>query len=294
MNHPSLVRDGWFIRPRSSKTIHMLTTFRTPPGIQILDNIKDFFIKGRVYLRSDKFILFVCGGPLEAPKTAGVGTQYDCPIVPPQLCPLKTPKESHRKRFIDWAKGELKDFYCLLAEDALNSNFVGEDREFVNLSQFESIVASVSDGVLIFPESPGSYAEIGFFSRSEISKKTLVANLLDYQTDNSFLNLGPIHSISSAETFLQPVFLTESNGAINFDPIRKRLQNEFPLTTERQRLSYKEFKNLKIKERLCVTFEMVRLLQPVDLGTIRHAIAHCFKANPSNADIKHLLCSAPL
>ena len=246
----------------------MSISLSTRAGIRLLADIRRVFEKGRIYLRGDKVVFFVCGGPVDV---------------------VRDGEGSHRKNFLKWAARELPDFVCILAEDALSLNFVGESREFVNLSQFENVIASVSDGVVIFPESPGSHAEIGFFSNSpRVSKKTLVANLDSYHTHESFLNLGPIDSIYR-KTFLKPVHLKQSDGAIDFEPLGDRLRDQFPRIGERERLPYKKFGNLTFKERLCVTFEIIRLLQPVDLSTLRHVIAECFAAHPNKKEIKHLL-----
>lgn len=274
----------------------MLQTLKsTQSGKRLLDDIQNVFEKGRIYLRNDKTILFVCGGPvrpLESRERAHPNKFRRWPQLRSLLCPLKTARESQREKFLDWAARELPDFVFLLAEDALDRNLVGESREFVSLTDFEELLASVADGLLIFPESPGSHAEIGFFSNSpNVKTKTLVANLLEYQTKESFLTLGPIHQISSGKdpTFLQPVFLTESSGTIDFDPVRDRLRNNFKAAREPQYLPYKKFRELSYKERLCVAFEMVRLLEPVDINTLRYAIAKCFRTNQTSKDLRHLL-----
>ncbi|MGD0791276.1 MAG: retron St85 family effector protein [Terriglobales bacterium] len=275
----------------------MLRTLKsTQSGKRLLGDIQNIFEKGRIYLRNDKTILFVCGGPIDSFKTEKKGQLSKFrrwSQLRSLLTPLKPTKQSQREKFLVWAAREIPDFVCLLAEDALNNNFVGENREFVNLSQFESVVAFVADGVLIFPESPGSHAEIGFFSNSpRISRKTLVANLIEFQTEASFLNRGPIHQISSGKdpTFLPPVHLTKINGEVDFAPIRDRLRSEFRDAREPQHLLYGKFGKLNFKERLCVTFEMIRLLEPVDLSTLRYVIGQCFKTTPPlDKDLRHLL-----
>src|SRR5437867_2128987 len=113
----------------------MAHLFSNAAGQQLLATLRNVFQEKRVYHRQHRFIVFVCGGRLE--------------------------ENSLRKQFIDWAEGNLPEFVCLLAEEALKDNFAGEGRTFVNLAKFELVVADVADCVLIFPESAGSYAETG-------------------------------------------------------------------------------------------------------------------------------------
>jgi hypothetical protein len=197
-------------------------------------------------------------------------------------------EKSLRNLFLDWAKTELPDFICILAEDALSDNFAGEGREFVNLSKFERIIADVSDCVLIFPESAGSYAEIGFFSHSDVRKKTFVANLHEHQTRESFINLGPIDSITTI-TYVKPVYLTAHDGGIDFMPIKERLESRVVMPEYRRRLHFAKFKELDYRQRIIVLFELLRMLQIADLNTLRFAMSECFESNLKAKEVKHLL-----
>lgn len=197
----------------------MANPLSSEPGQRHLDDIRKIFEEKPIILRKGKFILFVCGGKI------GVG------------------ESSLRQEFLEWASTELDEYICILAEDALSDSFVDEGREFVNLAKFESVIADVSDGVLIFPESAGSYAEVGFFSNSEVKKKTFVANLYRHQTTESFLSLGPIDTIDR-NTFLKTVYLNQTNGRTDFTPVKERLQSritqawaEIPLRPKSERSS---------------------------------------------------------
>ncbi len=242
----------------------MANPLSSEPGKRHLEEICKLFKEKPVVERIGKFILFVCGGKTGAAES------------------------SLRKEFLNWAKTELNEFVCILAEEALSDSFVGEGREFVNLAKFESVMADISDGVLIFPESVGSYAELGYFSHSVISKKTFVANLYDYQASESFLNLGPIDSIG-IDTFLKPVILKQSEGKTDFEPIKERLQNRIKLPEYHRTVPYLKFSKFNFKQKLLVTFELLRILRLADLATIRYAIAKCFHSNPSRREVTHLL-----
>ena len=189
---------------------------------------------------------------------------------------------------MEWAEHNLPQYICLLAEDALKDNFVGEGRSFVNLAKFETVVADVADCVLIFPESAGSFAETGFFANSKISEKTLVANPFELQVEDSFLNLGPIDSISTVSV-LKPTVLINVNQTPDFSPIGQRLSERLKWPEYRERLLYRKFGEFSFKQKLLVVFETLRLLRLAELTTLRHALVTCFGGNPRYQELRHLL-----
>lgn len=240
----------------------MSELFSNEAGRQLLSSLRQVFEEKRIYHRKNRFIMFVCGGKL------GDG------------------HSSLRKQFINWAQENLTEFVCVMAEDALADNFAGEGRSFVNLAKFESIIADVADCVILFPESPGSYAEAGFFSNSRIIReKTLVINPLSLQTADSFLNLGPIETISSF-SFLRPTMLLNTT---DFTPVGERLKERVKWPEHRERLPYQKFGQFTFKQKLLVVFEILRLLRMANLKTLRFAIRMCFGGNPQYAELRHLL-----
>jgi hypothetical protein len=71
-----------------------------------------------------------------------------------------------------------------------------------NLQRFEEFLASAAQCVLIFVESPGSFAETGLFAAlNTVVKKTLVINTREDARKNSFLNHGPIKLIRKESDF---------------------------------------------------------------------------------------------
>jgi len=190
----------------------MSELFANSAGEKLIGSLREVFKEKRVYYRQGRFIMFVCGGELREGGT------------------------SLRKQFVDWAEQNLPEFVCLLAEDALKDSFAGEGRSFVNLATFESILADVADCVLIFPESPGSFADTGFFANSKILRqKSLVINKLSHQTAESFLNLGPIDTISSF-SFLKPTVLINAQEVIDFTQVGERLKERVRWPEHRERL----------------------------------------------------------
>jgi hypothetical protein len=146
----------------------MADQFANPTGRKLLEEVGSIFKNKPVFQRRPPHVLFVCGGPISAGPT------------------------SMRRDFIDWAKAALPDFMVLLAEDAFKEALFHHPRKFINLATFERLVAEISDCIIIFPESAGSFAEVGYFSAlKDVRTKVLVVNDRKFEGVDSFVTLGP-------------------------------------------------------------------------------------------------------
>src|SRR5579863_4643458 len=73
-----------------------------------------------------------------------------------------------RQQFLTHLRGPAPTIFPVLAEKAFPHQLVER-----NLQEFETFLASTADCILIFVESPGSFAETGLFAAlKEIRKKT--------------------------------------------------------------------------------------------------------------------------
>ena len=147
--------------------------FAHPGGKTLLEEVGNVFKAEKVFERKNRHIVFVCGGS----STPGSNTL--------------------RSRFLAYARENLPNAIIVLAEDAYKEGSTS-GLQFIDLGIFEELIAGVSDCVVIFPESVGSYAELGYFAKAknEILQKLLIVNLHAEHARDSFLNLGPIHSIN--------------------------------------------------------------------------------------------------
>jgi hypothetical protein len=117
---------------------------------------------------------------------------------------------SWRGAFLHWISSQIhaSRLEIFLAEKAYDAA-VKVESKFLNITDFETVLADLSDCILLFPESAGSYAEAGVFAANpRILNKVLVANEVDYHNSPSFLNLGPIHTFASTSRFSQVVVLS--------------------------------------------------------------------------------------
>lgn len=102
-----------------------------------------------------------------------------------------------RHQFLRWASTPPSRIVPVLAERAFPHQLIQR-----NIQTFETTLAATADCVLIFVESPGSFAETGMFAALKaVAKKTLVVNTRREATGRSFLNDGPIKLIRKKSRF---------------------------------------------------------------------------------------------
>ncbi len=111
-----------------------------------------------------------------------------------------------------WTKYEL-----LYPEDIFDELLYGSSS--VNLLTLENLLADSVDVILLIPESPGSFAELGAFANNVLLRKKIIC-LVDnqYQKAMSFINKGPIKLIKSEQAdaviFLDPFEIARSSDKI--------------------------------------------------------------------------------
>ena len=124
----------------------------------------------RVYSPKPYFLL--CGGPVSS-------------IVDPHPISL-------RDAFLRAEAGAaIKNAEILQIEEI--QEYFEKDCPYKDLVEFERDIAQISDMVLLFSESPGSFTELGSFSSyKEIYEKLLVVVQSKYLTKSSFILKGPV------------------------------------------------------------------------------------------------------
>src|SRR5580692_7784893 len=133
--------------------------FEHANAVALLGEVRNAFKHKPIFQNQKKPVLFLCGGPIDARKA------------------------SMRSEFLRWASKSFPEVVTLLAEDAYRHTRIYDRPETVNLSEFEAIIGANCDCVLLFPESEGSFAELGFFSGvTKIRNKVLVANPVTFQS----------------------------------------------------------------------------------------------------------------
>jgi len=222
-------------------------------AVDLLKEVRQLFEKKAIYQKRDRPIVFLCGGPI-APRARNM-----------------------RQQFLAWAKETLPQLVIVLAEDAYEHTQFDDPLALINLADFETFITEVADCVLLFPESAGSFAELGLFSgNAKIKKKVIVANRFDYQTTNSFVNLGPIRTINQV---VPTILVTRLEGRFDFAPLKNRLDS----LIERRRKSFRyvTYEKLGTLQKVLVVLEMIKIFQVLSLESLYQCMRQVFdKARP--------------
>lgn len=95
--------------------------------------------------------------------------------------------------------GDKKRHRLLYPEDIFDDLLAGQGK--YSLLNLESILAKSVDVIIICPESPGSFAELGAFSNNtELARKTIVLSDKKYKNAKSFINYGPYRLIKESNS----------------------------------------------------------------------------------------------
>jgi hypothetical protein len=238
--------------------------FEHPSADRLLREIRRLFESKTIFQRRDRPILFLCGGP------------------------IRRNAKNMRQRFLTWSKRNLPGLDIVLAEEAFGHTKFYDPPEIVNLSEFEELIASVADCVLVFPESAGSFAELGLFSGSgKCKQKILVANRVRYQAKDSFVNLGPVRSIDRSSYLKPAIHIGEFKGRPDFRPVKERLTRVLD-RTHRKAFQYRPYSKLEYIGKLVVTLELIKIFHFVTLESLRFCMRAIFDSAKSK-ELKGIL-----
>ena len=210
-----------------------------PRGVQLLERTVQLLQSCTFKLDRARIAVFVCGGPTK--------------IVNGQPC-------SWRAAFLDWVARQAETkLDVVLAEKAYDAAIQNQNG-FLNIGDFEEILADLSDCILLFPESAGSHAEAGVFATSDkIHNKVLVANEVRNHNSSSFLSRGPLHSFGSRSRFSQAVILEDQDKHNHpaFDLIRTRIEDN--ALKNRTLVKWTSIEDVDIRERLALVLALVEI-----------------------------------
>lgn len=134
---------------------------------------------------------------------------------------------------------------------------------------FEEFLAEVSDAIILFAESPGSFCELGAFSSAEkiFNEKLMIVIDKKYKNQKSFLLTGPTKKAEKdgAKIIYAPL---DGSGLLSSDELRNNIDKKtFEFSSKRATINKrrpnenaeKVFVNTFILELL----ELIIILQPV-------------------------------
>jgi hypothetical protein len=180
---------------------------------------------------------------------------------------LKTKKETHFN-FIT-----IENLYKDLREHAFTSK--GVQLEKIKLAELEYIAIKNASSVLIFPESPGSFAELGYFSaREETRQKIVVSNRIDHHAQQSYVN--SIVDLIHEKKEIKPIIYIDNDGDKYFEQYIKSILNSY---TDYKEEVYKKGKP-SINNHMYpigIIYELIRLFPYLIFSELFYLVKHSFK-----------------
>ena len=222
---------------------------KDPKITHLIGGISSLLKSKKIFLSRKRHIIFLCGG---------------------------SNKNSARIKFIKYALQHLPDLTIFLAENATKDLISHDNPGFINLSDFETVVADIADCIILFPETPGAIAELGLFSgSSRARKKLLVVNDEQFQSQDSFINRGPIETIDKKSQFRSRVILDLTGRSPKFSHVKEKLTILGKLRN-RATFSHQNLKDMSRREKMFVILEVVNLFRMLSLQEIQEVIEVIF------------------
>lgn len=187
---------------------------------------------------------------------------------------------SRRIRFRKFARENLQEYKVLFPETALK-NVVGDEQFSYNpLHEFEKLIANISACLLIFPESPGSIAELGMFSMiPNIAKKTLVCLDRNHTEHDSFILTGPVDLIDRVSDFKKYIEIDYKQP--EFSRIRTRIETRATGVIRNYPLDIGTWATTEDFTKFVIIHWMVDVARIVDIECVRYLMDGLFDAHAS-------------
>lgn len=130
-----------------------------------------------------------------------------------------------------------------------------------DLLSLESLLADSVDAIVLIPESPGSYAELGAFANDEKLRKKMIC-VIDkkYKKNKSFINQGPLKLVKKENSF----------GLVFIDPtnIEKDIGKIVSSLKKMKRISFKKSNKISLLQLENYLLPSIYLMEPVSKETL--------------------------
>jgi hypothetical protein len=183
----------------------------------------------KLHVQAPTEIIFLCGGPFT-------------PMGDAHSTPIKSMRDAFLRVISHPALGGRE---VVLAENFTKLSIFSA--HYSDILEFESDLAQITELIILFCESAGSFVELGSFaSVEEIARRLLVVLRDFYVGENSFIILGPINNLRNKHPYSVYIIEDEVVGivgdchaginltafkSIMDQPLRKRLERTREPTT---------------------------------------------------------------
>lgn len=176
-----------------------------------------------------------------------------------------------------YLKSKSEDIFIVLSEKLWEDSFDSN----IDLLTFEEFLAEVSDAIILFVESPGSFCELGAFAYAEklFSDKLIIVIDEKYRDDKSFIITGPAAKAQKdgAKVIYAPL---SGAGLLSSADLRKIVDEKSTEFASKSSQSNKRNPNrdeayISVNTFILELLELIKIVQPVhrkDLIDIYKAI----------------------
>lgn len=135
-----------------------------------------------------------------------------------------------------------------------------------DLLSLEGLLADSVDAIVLIPESPGSFSELGAFANDDLLRSKLIC-IVDkkYKKDKSFINQGPLRLVKKANPF----------GLIFIDPddIDEEIEKLISSLRKMKKTSAKRGDKISLLQLENFLLPSIYLLEPVSKETLVSLVA---------------------
>lgn len=208
----------------------------------MIESMKSHLYNNSKYITYPKFV-FLCGSAYSKEKYA----------------------QSNRGVIGKYITKKSEDVFIVLSEELWDDSFDSN----IDLLTFEEFLAEVSDAIILFVESPGSFCELGAFAYADklFSDKLVVVIDEQYQGDKSFIITGPTAKANKdgAKIIYAPLLGT---GLLSSNDLRNVIDEKLSEFSSKSSSANKRMPNqpnglLYVNTFIIELLELIRLLQPV-------------------------------
>lgn len=193
-----------------------------------------------------------------------------------------------RSQFVQAFDELLPAYEYFMPEFAMENYFSYGDTEPFDIADFEALVAELSIAIVLFPEAPGSFAELGYFSGQEaLVTKTVLVLDANHQRSGSFISLGPASKVSEKSVFRLPIQMDYKKP--DFTLVSTRILEHARLTSRRRKFHPVKFGELSSFDLFCLIHRMVELLVVATGEDIESLLRSMFSSHVSPSKIKQII-----
>ncbi|UZD90321.1 retron St85 family effector protein [Cognatishimia activa] len=196
--------------------------------------------------------------------------------------------EDMRRQFQKKFAALLPEHEFFEPEFAMLDYFSMGDTEPFDIADFEKLIGDLSLAIVLFPEAPGSFAELGYFSGQEdLVKKIVLALDSNHQRSDSFISLGPASKVDKKSIFKTSIQMDYQNP--DFSLVSQRIVDRVKLKGNRRQFSVVEFSKMSSFELFALAHQLVELLVIATTDDIEFFLTALFGNHFSASKVKKII-----